>query len=166
MKPLKSINEKPKAVKFLNNPRIDNAHKWVKTWKTLWLLPIIKPNYILREDMIVELTFEGGKKYKKTIKAGYECDLASIPSILWKFWLPDSVKLEAVNHDTDYEMEIFNRWICDSFFKFAMISKKRPPKIAKWFYRAVNVFGWSVWIKHKKNKVLEKRKFVTIEETK
>lgn len=151
------------VVKFLNNPRTSNKHKWVRSWKTLWLVHIVKPNYVLEEDMLVELELDG-KRYLKTIHKGYECDLASIPSYLWKLWLPDSVRLEAVSHDIDYQSELFERKVCDLFFKEAMIVRGRPKSVVTTFYNAVKYMGWIVWRKHTEASIKEARKFVTLEE--
>ena len=135
-------------VEFLNVPKVITKHTWEKTWKTLWLVETVKPNYKLAEDMFVTLSLTDGTEKLIRVKEGYECDLASIPSLLWSKWLPDSIELEAILHDILYQTEVFSREECDAVLEAAMVARDKPAAVTKMFGTAVRTFGWLVWREH------------------
>ncbi len=161
-RPLIKTNSKPKSIKFLNEPGVVPQHKWKKAWYFLYLVSIMIPNYILTKNMYIKLEFEDGTTYIKEILKGYTCDLGSIPRFFWKFWTPDSILKPALNHDPDYESEIFEKEINDTFFKLALKETNKPEDIQKIFHASVKYGGWNVYRKHTEESIKNGRKYINM----
>jgi len=88
--------------------------------------------------------------YKIKIPAGFETDFASVPRIFWRIIPPwGKYSKAAVIHDYLYSTQEVTRLRADKIFLSLMVELK----VKKWkrrvMYRAVRMFGWHPWNKHK-----------------
>lgn len=87
------------------------------------------------------------------VPAGFITDFASIPRAFWRI-LPPSGKYNkaAVVHDYLYSTQMVTQEIADLIFHEAM-GVLAVPSWKRWtMYRALRMFGWVAWNKHKKEK--------------
>lgn len=153
-------------VVFLNNPDVAVNHKWKKSWKTLWLVEVVVPSYVLVEDINCIINFSGGSSCYLTVKAGFECDLASIPFFLRGVWLPDAIERESILHDILYRTRTYNRRLCDRILRQAMRDTGKPSTVSSLFYSTLRCFGWSAWNSMTERSTLAAQKFINMENVK
>ena len=157
---------RPIKVTFLNQPKVEPKTTYKRCILTLWLLKCSYPNYALDTDMNVIIEFDNGKKYNTIIKAGFECDLASIPRLAWSIYPPDgNYRYIAILHDILYRTETFTRLINDMVFKIGM-SDKVPDDVRNLFYKSVRLGGSLAYKQHTVASIKEAKKYIHISEIK
>lgn len=87
------------------------------------------------------------------VPKGFITDFASIPRFFWRV-LPPTGKYgkAAVLHDWLYSYGNYARIYADSVFLEAMQVLQVPPWQRYAMYKAVRMFGWIAWNKHRKKK--------------
>lgn len=102
--------------------------------------------FILKEDLIIELSDESSFKLKK----GFLYDGASVPYLLqWIFPKWGIYCIAALIHDSLYYTKIKSRKFADKEFKKWMIATKVKGLQIQPRYIFVVLFGWIVWLKGK-----------------
>jgi hypothetical protein len=89
------------------------------------------------------------------VPKGFECDLASIPRLLWWWAAPDGVYRAAVIlHDFDYRRQEVSRRIADRTLYRAMRHLDTRPTQALAIWLGVRIGGWLAW--HRNRRALAK----------
>lgn len=99
------------------------------------------------------------------VNKGFDFDGASVPQMLWGLGLSPMTggyQRAACLHDALYASEYFDRKICDSIFLEAMESDGVPYAKRTAMFYAVRMFGSLVWKEHKRDEVINYRKFITV----
>ena len=95
----------------------------------------------------------------------FDFDGASVPQALWGFGLSPMTggyQRAACLHDALYASEYFDRKTCDCIFLEAMESEGVPYAKRTAMFYAVRMFGSLVWKEHKREEVINYRKFITV----
>lgn len=83
------------------------------------------------------------------VPRGFQCDLASIPRLLWPLLPPGEYDEAAVLHDYLYTVGV-PRWLSDSVFRHVL----QGTGIRLWkrcaLFWGVRFGGWVAWRKHRK----------------
>lgn len=86
------------------------------------------------------------------VPAGFECDLASVPRVLWWWASPDGkYRAAAVIHDFLYRTQECSRRAADAVFYHAMRAAgvRRTQALAMW--AGVRLGGWVAWRRNKQS---------------
>lgn len=129
------------------------------------IVPLGGNRYRLALDYIYEWAAEGGE-YRLVVPAGFECDLASVPRLLWFYISPFDLGPAAVPHDWIYAhgghlphgsqlhrvlgvwVETHEPWTrhnCDRLFARMMREAGVSKTKRRNAYRAVRWFGRGAW---------------------
>lgn len=99
------------------------------------------------------------------VNKGFDFDGASVPQMLWGFGLSPMTggyQRAACLHDALYASEYFDRKTCDCIFLEAMASDGVPYTKRMAMFYAVRMFGGQVWKEHKREEVIDYRRFITV----
>ena len=99
------------------------------------------------------------------VNKGFDFDAASIPKALWSIIgspMTGGYQRAACLHDALYASEYFERELCDAIFLEAMASDGVPKVKRLAMYYAVRMFGGQVWKGHKREEVIDYRRFITV----
>lgn len=100
-------------------------------------------NWILERDLIYQ-----GKTDIIVVPKGFVTDFASVPKIFWNILPPfGKYTKAAVIHDYLYFTKMFSREDSDGIFLRIMEELEVSWVKRKTIYRAVRMFGWTVWDK-------------------
>ena len=106
--------------------------------------------WILTEDLVYE-----NYKYIITVKAGFDFDFASIPTIITNIMPKNGQEYDraACLHDALYASQWLPKKVCDKLFYDAMISDGTSKIKARSMYLAVKWFGSSAYKNDNKTEV-------------
>lgn len=97
-----------------------------------------------------------GVRREIIVNPGFITDFASVPRILWSILPPyDKYGKAAVIHDFCYGNVCFPRKECDYAFKVGMEVLKVPKWKIYVMWLGVRLFGWYVYNKYKRKKLME-----------
>ena len=117
------------------------------------LLPIFGEKlatYQVASPWSCSVTLKTGEVVRIDVPAGFICDGASIPRVLWWFTPPDGLhRSGSVAHDLLYALlgKLANRVLSreEADFVFLCLLNLYSTPHAKVMWRAVRCFGWSAW---------------------
>jgi len=131
----------------------------------MFMTPLVLEKIPYSSDMMVySKLIYNGYNYEVYILPGMITDGASVPKLFQNIFPPYAGRYleSAVVHDGLYASEALPRKVCDDIFLEAMKSQG----VAWWkrniMYSAVRVAGWTVWNKHKPEKVKRNKEYVIV----
>lgn len=116
-------------------------------------------------EVLAPLVYERKNGQTIQVNPGFDFDGASIPRAFWSIVgspMTDGYQEAACLHDALYASEYFSRKECDELFLEAMESKNVFEFKRNSMYEAVRTAGWMVWKEHKREEVIDYRRFITI----
>lgn len=139
--------------------QFEKDSKHFKNLTTLGTWDISHPESIPLDISVKRLSWCRKKVYARTLEdfwyrdavvcveipAGFTCDLASVPPLLWFLFDPFELAREGILHDQMYRTQVVPRAFADFLFRYLQARLGKPWWVRWATYLAVRLFAGRFW---------------------